>query len=323
MGRSYGDSLPNRSLTLDKGTVSASDTYRLDFSLPQSQTLGSIKLQFCQEGPLPGTPCTIPAGFDASGVGLNSQGGETGFTVSPLSNANTIILTRPPAATIAPTVSYEFTAITNPSVSGTFYARLETFVTTDATGPDTDNGGLAIDVLDAVSVSATVPPYLYFCLGISITGTDCATATGDQVNFGDFTDVVASTAQTEMVAGTNGPTGYGITANGTTLTSGINTIPALAVPDVSRPGTSQFGINLVANTDPTVGANPNGGGTGQPTVGYNTPNLYKFVPGDIVASNPVPDYPVKYTTSYIANINKNQAPGIYVSTLTYVATAGF
>jgi len=324
LGHGYGDQLPNRSLTLDKGTVSATDTYKLSFTLPQAQNLGSIKLQFCQDGPLIGTPCSGPVGLDATGAVLSSQAGETGFSVSPLGDDHTVILARTiSAGTTATTVTYEITGIVNPSSSGTFFARLQTFTSIDATGAETDEGGLAVNVLDAVSVSATVPPYLYFCLGVQISNTDCTTATGDQINFGDFTSVVASTAQTQMVAGTNGPTGYGITVNGTTLTSGINTIPALTVADVSRPGTSQFGMNLVANTDPTVGDNPNGGGSGQPTPGYNSPNLYKFVPGDIVASNPVPDLPRKYTASYIANINKNQEPGVYVSTLTYVATADF
>src|SRR5206468_99269 len=102
----------------------------------------------------------------------------------------------------------------------------------------------------------------------------------------DFTAATPSVAQTQMVAASNADTGYTISVNGTTLTSGTNIIPALAVPDVSRPGVSQFGLNIVANTNPTVGANPSGAGTGVAASGYNQPNFYKFVSGDIVAGVP-------------------------------------
>jgi hypothetical protein len=82
-------------------------------------------------------------------------------------------------------------------------------------------------------------------------------------------------------------------------------------------------MNLVANTDPQVGQNPAGAGNGQPTNGYKVANSYKFVPSDTVASAAQPDEARRYTTSYVANVNKTQAPGVYVTTLTYVATAGF
>jgi len=255
---------------------------------------------------------------------LSQQSGATGFSVSPLGNANTLILARTiTSSATAGNLSYTLTTITNPSDSGTVYARIQTFTSIDATGAATDYGGLALAINEDVSISATVPPYLYFCLGISITGVDCSTTTGFYLNYGEFSPSIASVASTQMVAGTNGPTGYFITMNGTTLTSGNDIIPALATADVSRPGTSQFGVNLRANNDPTIGQEPAGDGVGQPSVGYNVTNQYKFVSGDTVATASAPDLPRKYTTSYIANIAKGQVPGVYVSTITYVTTAGF
>jgi hypothetical protein len=103
----------------------------------------------------------------------------------------------------------------------------------------------------------------------------------------------------------------------------VNVIPPLTTTDVSRPGVSQFGMNLVANSDPQVGQAPFGLGSGAPTAGYASPNLFKFVPGDTVASVPLPDEARKYTSSYIANVAKGQAAGVYVTTLTYIATGGF
>jgi hypothetical protein len=107
------------------------------------------------------------------------------------------------------------------------------------------------------------------------------------------------------------------------MTSGVNTLPQLSTPDVSRIGTSQFGMNLRANSTPAVGQNPNGLGlSGVVSANYNQPNFYTFNSGDVLISATDPDLE-KYTVSYIANVSKNQAPGIYVSSLTYIAVASF
>jgi hypothetical protein len=213
--------------------------------------------------------------------------------------------------------------IDNPSATGSYFGRIQTYPTADGSGGSTDYGGLAFSISADVRISATVPPYLYFCVGISVTGVNCASATGDYIDFGTFTPATASVAQTQMVAGTNADTGYFISVDGSTLTSGTNVITNLSSPDVSRPGVSQFGMNLVANSDPQVGIAPSGLGSGAPVAGYNTSNLYKFNDGDTVAVANQPDEARRYTSSYIANVSKTQAPGVYVTTLTYVATAGF
>ncbi len=314
--------LPIRSIELAQGAPSVSDTYKLGFDIPQAETLGSITLQFCAESPLNGSPCTLPVGMDLSSVVLASQAPVLGFTISSV-GPTTIVLSRAPAAAGVGSVSFTLAGITNPSAVGSYFGRILTYASNNATGAFNDYGGLAFAINEAVNVSATVPPYLYFCVGISVGGVDCTTATGDQIDFGNFSPQVASVAQTQMVAGTNADTGYFIVVSGNTLTSGVNVIPALSAGDVSRPGVSQFGMNLVSNSDPQVGQNPSGNGSGAPTAGYNVANIYKFVPGDTVASVPQPDEARKYTTSYVANVDKNQNPGIYVTTLTYIATGGF
>jgi hypothetical protein len=66
-------------------------------------------------------------------------------------------------------------------------------------------------------------------------------------------------------------------------------------------------------------------GSGVATIGagYNTPNSYKFVSGDVIASSTTSDAYRLYTISYIVNIANGQAPGIYVTTLQYIALATF
>ena len=110
---------------------------------------------------------------------------------------------------------------------------------------------------------------------------------------------------------------------GTTLTSGNNTIPALAADTTSQTGTSQFGLNLAANTKPQVGAGVQGPGIGAVEPNYASANHFRFVSGEELASVAQADDYRKYTVSYIVNVAKSQPPGVYANTLTYVAVANF
>jgi hypothetical protein len=139
-----------------------------------------------------------------------------------------------------------------------------------------------------------------------------------------------------MAASTNAVSGYSITVNGPTLTSGGNTIAPMGTAGVGVRGTSQFGMNLMLNTTATstvaIGANvaaaANGTSLrGQATAGYNTTDTFKFLSGDSVANSwnggAGPTNAQIYTSSYIVNVAGNQASGTYVSTLTYICTATF
>lgn len=312
-----------RSAKVSTGQTGAVANYTFNFDIVSATTIGSISFSFCGNSPLPGEPCDPPVGFDATATSLVSELGETGFSIHPTSTANQIILTRPTQVPIPGTVTYEMDNITTPTTSGAYFLRIETFATEDATGLGTDFGGLALSSSDIVNINTTVPPYLLFCMGVTITGTDCDTASGSYLNFGELSANSARTGTTQMVVATNAADGYVIVLNGTTMLSGTNAIAALVANDVSRPGTSQFGINLRNNSDPSVGSNVTGGGTGTPTANYNIVNRYRFVPGEQIASAATADAYRKYTVSYIVNVPNGQAPGIYVSTITYITTATF
>jgi len=101
-------------------------------------------------------------------------------------------------------------------------------------------------------------------------------------------------------------------------------------------GTSQFGMNLRANTtstsNPAVGTDvaPAANGTnykGEALAGYSTIDNFKFVSGNSVADSANggagPSDSQIYTISYIVNVNGAQAIGTYTSTLTYICTATF
>jgi len=156
-----------------------------------------------------------------------------------------------------------------------------------------------------------VPPMLYF--SISDDSVDLGTLVPTQVKYG--------TAAFE--AASNATHGYVIYAEGDGLESGSNVIDSMTTPATSSPGTEQFGMNLVANTNPSVGANPSGG-TGVAGTGYGTTNNFKFVSGDLFAETTAPDEDVTYfTMSIIANISNETPPGIYQAVTTLTATGRY
>lgn len=103
----------------------------------------------------------------------------------------------------------------------------------------------------------------------------------------------------------------------------------LTSPTASSPGTEQFGINLVANTNPvTFGADPiqvpdNTFSFGAAASGYNTANLFKYVKGDTVASSTQSTGETDYTVSYLFNISSITAAGEYQFHHVLVATSTF
>ncbi len=319
----HADELPNRQVRLVSSTAGEATTYKFHFNLTSEYTLGSIKLEFCANSALIDDTCQVPNGFNISSASLSSQSGETGFNIMAGTPANIIILGRTPSLISPGTLSYTFDNVVNPSVNGSYFVRVTTYASSDASDTIINGGGLAFAINGSIAITSTVPPYLLFCVGVTIQNEDCSTTSGGYVNFGELSPAQPKVGQTQLVIGTNAGSGYTLQVDGTTMASGINVIPALPTPDVSRPGTSQFGINLVENGDQSIGSNPVGPGAGVPTANYAQPNRYTFQSGDIlVHTNNVENYR-KFTTSYLINVSKNQAAGIYVGTMTYVCTASF
>jgi hypothetical protein len=315
--------LDNRALKISDSLPGNTAEYAFSFDIVTASNLGSIRFQFCSDTPLVDYPCTPPNGLDASGATLIDQNGEVGFSIDASSDANNIILTRPAAVASTGPATYTFGNVINPASASSYYARITTYATTDGSGAYTDAGGLAYAINNDLDISTYVPPYLLFCGGLTINAYDCASVSGNYLNFGELSSQTTKKGSMQMVLATNADDGYSVFVNGTTMTSGNHVIPPLTSSDVSRPGTSQFGINLVANTTPAVGANAQGPGLGNPSANYGTPDFFRFVPGERIASASDETDFRKYTVSYIANINSDQDPGIYVTTIEYVAVATF
>lgn len=373
--------ITSRSLTLEAGTAdsdgdgipdggSMANTvvkHLFNFTLNNtSANVGSITFQYCTTGePVTGgIGCYAPAGIDVNSATLSQDGGDvTGFSVLPatanedasdpnVGAKNTITIavasavdTSSPAALVK-----EFTGIHNPTATNkTFYVRIASYTSLDGTGTPNDMGTVAASTSNLIHLSGTMPESLVFCTGQSISETnnvpDCSTATAGNVSFNQlFSPQSTAWTTSQMAASTNATTGYAITVNGPTLTSGANTISAISMAggDISRPGTNQFGMNVVSDDDAVAAVpalapasanvtSPTGNTfyNGQAVAPYNTGGdattaKYHFVTGDAVAnSNGAGSDPQVFTSTYMVNVPGHQPAGTYVTTLTYICTATF
>lgn len=315
--------LPNRSLLLSDSSAGATNvTYVVGFEIGTAAPLGSILIQLCSNDPFPETPCTPITGLDVTSAVFANQTGEMGFLIDS-TTPNTILLTRTPAVAATVAVSYTFTGITNPSNTGSYYARYLTYATDDGTGPVTDSSGLAWTINNPFVVTSEVPPNLEFCVAVTIPALNCSAATGSTVSFGDFSPGSTSSGTSQMLVYTNAGYGFSVSLYGATMTSGSYTIPALTTQSFAAPGNSQFGMNLRDNSSPNVGSNPVGPGTAVIDANYNSPNLFRFVSGDTVVSSPGTSDFRKFTASYITNVSSSQRPGQYNTTISYICLANF
>lgn len=300
-----------RKVTIGSSAPSASTTYAFTFTVPSGTVLKSASFDACTTAS--GT-CTTPSGFSASSSTLTGQptnlGDASGWTVNTATTGSLRLLKSGNVAAPTGSQTVSFSSVTNPSaLNSTFFLRMTTYSDAAWTTP-VDTGNVATSTAGQITVTASVDETLTFTL---------AAAT---VPLGTLTTSTTGSGTSSMTASTNAGSGYSITVGGTTLTGPI-AITALTSPTASSTNNKQFGLNLVANTTPSVGTAASGTGTGTAQTGYNTANQYKFVSGDTVAAATVPTNSNTFTSSYIANIDGSTPPGAYSTVLTYVATANY
>lgn len=356
----HAASLTNRSLTLQaNGSVGGSTpggivNHQFKFTIPTGGNIGSIKFQYCTtaaDAPL--QSCVTPTGLVTTAATIGTQTNVAGFDINK-ATAGAPYLTRTAANVTAGTIAtLQLVGVTNPTSpvtpgSNTFYVRISTYASTDASGTAIDSGTVAASVATQIELSGIMPESLIFCTGKTIgviaatTVPDCTTATPGNIAFDRlFSPNDTAIATSQMAASTNAQYGYSITVNGPTLTSSGNTIAAMTGGGASTRGSAQFGMNLVANTaaasTPAVGSNIAQASDGidykgTPTAGYNTVDSFKFTSGETVAESSYvtagppalgPTNGQIYTVSYIVNVPGNQLPGTYTTTLTYICTPTF
>jgi len=315
-----GAALSPRNIQVGSSAQSVVTTYVANATTATTANIGSIKFEFCMAAT---GACVVPGGVITTSAALIAQSGAVGFSMVNGTNGAPYITRVAANITSGTALSYTLGSITNPAATNTtYFVRITTYTGNDgATGP-TDNGTVALSTAQPIQLTGVTPEILVFCVGTAI-ASDCTSVSGNTIDFGDFSPTLTRSATSVMQAQTNAANGYSITVNGTTLSSGANTIAALAAQTASTIGVSQFGLNIRANTTPAVGANPTGAGSGTFSANYGTPNAYRFVTGDSVAQAALPTNSNTFTSSYIVNIGGAQAAGVYTATITYICTASF
>lgn len=107
---------------------------------------------------------------------------------------------------------------------------------------------------------------------------------------------------------------------------GSHTLHAIGQPSKSRPGTEQFGINLVANSQPQVGGTvtsklPDASPKISPQ--YAEPNKFTYSDGDIIAASTSNSSRDTYIVSMIINVSNSTPPGEYNGGFGVMAVPGF
>ena len=320
------------SVTLGSSAPSATTTEAFSVKVATTNNVGSIGMQYCTTAS--GT-CTTPTGFSSSSATLTAS--SPSFTSIVDTTAGAPYISRTAASiTAGTTVTFTLGNVTNPSTVGSFYINISTYASTNVTGSPIDTTTVATSTANQIVLNATVPPNLTFCS--YNTGGSCSDTSTSIVNLGVLTASSTGSGTSKLAASTNASTGYVITVNGTTLTSATNTLPAYSTNTASPAvGTSGFGMNLRADTSPSVsgsadvvnGTSPSIGTYGTATQNsgdsatYAVVNSFVFNTGDIVAYSSGPSNTNTFTAAYIANTGGAQAAGLYSTTLTYICTATF
>lgn len=124
--------------------------------------------------------------------------------------------------------------------------------------------------------------------------------------------------------------GYQVVTTSDAPKNGSKILNGMATAAASSPGTEQFGINLMANTSPSIAGSASpvqvpgaGYSFGAAAAGYNTTNLFKYVKGDVIASSLKSSGETDYTISYLINISNVTPGGTYTMAHVLVATATF
>jgi hypothetical protein len=149
------------------------------------------------------------------------------------------------------------------------------------------------------------------------------------VNLGTLTATTTKTATATFSVKSYLSHGYTVLNASDPPSNNSYTMNALASPTAATVGSEQFGINLVANTNPVAfGANPvqspdNTFGFGVVAADYSNPNTYKYAKGDAVAYSSASTSSTTYTASYLFNVSSVTPGGTYVMHHVLVATGTY
>ncbi len=301
------------------------------------------------------------SGFAATAPALDtSTVANTGgiFTTTPCSGSspyrsNCILMKRgtPTLDTGTPAITLSFGQggstdwITNPTVVGTFYVRITTFSDIAYTTV-VDQAAVAGSVNTAIDITAKVQEKLNFSVAAATVapGATCTALTGTGAitlgSAGVLDNTTAYDNHSYFRISTNAANGTSILYSGDTLKSagGTNSITAAGgTKTLSAPGTSQFGLGL--DSSDTLAGNGYLFNNLTAAAQYNSAqgNINPTIAAMIALDTASMSTPVQIASAasgttvscdtgsvrYVANISTTTKPGIYQTTINYIAVPTF
>lgn len=353
------DVVTNRSIQLSSAVTSAQNvTYALEFTAATANAT-QILVDFCSNTPVVGDTCTPPTGFSASGATTSTSG----FSVT--GSTNSVLITATTSLSTSAATDVVLTGINNPTVAGSLYARIVTYANGDTPGtsanPDAtsthlDDGGIAMDIEDAISVSGRVQEALTFCASknaISGTCADLTAADAPNISLGTngildttlssqsiYTDLSTNAASGAVVSLKSDATGCGglMRAGAPTACDILPGTDSDAAHTVAA-NTAAFGVKLgaltVSGTTTGVVEAADYKGGNSPTNFYNaTDYKLNWVSGDgtgitsaygdpILDSNGAPVAGGKSTLTFGASVSDATPAGQYSADISLIATGKF
>jgi hypothetical protein len=181
-----------------------------------------------------------------------------------------------------------------------------------------DTGTLQVDIIsdDQVNVTATVDPTLTFTISDNTIGFGSLSTSAAKYANGATTGSASDVAAHNLTVATNAQSGYVLSYNGATLTSGGNTInvATISADADGTPGTEQFAMGFTVDQGSTV-----------VTAYANASNNWSFAAGTTttIVSRTTPTNTETIAAHYLANIAGSTEAGSYSTNVVYIATGSF
>lgn len=368
----YGQ-VTSRFIELSTSAVSATSvSYDVGFTTATAGAIEGVVVDFCSNDPIIGDTCTPPTGFtvtaapttNATYTGLNPTTSSS-WTIADANTGRTFLLTDTTATTsiaASTAISFTITSVTNPSVTGSFYARILTYTTAagatgytaTAVGSPTDAGGVALSTVTQITITSKVQEEITFCVYTSAADGGNCSGTGSTVTLGNTNGVLSTSGpfvdiSTKYDIQTNALHGAVIRFEGTVPTSGANVIESstlsgsgsvAATAYSSTSGSPQFGLcswssgGTTANLTPASPYNNASCNTTTQTAGTGTTggagsaqfafNIANAAStyGDTLANAVAGNYAIGQI-AFLGNISTTNIAGIYTTTITFIATGTY
>jgi len=349
--RAYAAQVTSRSIEISNSAVSATGvTYLVTITAPTAAQ--SMVLDFCMNSPIINGTCTTTNGVNASGATFANVSNMSTWSLGSAS-ASTVKLTSGTATTAGQTLSFSLSGITNPTVNGSYYARIYTYTHADyestgtaysgptSIGSNNDYGGFALSTANTVGISATVMETLTFCVsGVTMTA-GCVGMTTPTLVLGHGSPQVIDSTATDTASAytqvsTNAQSGVAVRMQNSNACGGLsrdggatcdiaaaNGGAATAPSGTISPGSAAFGMYATPGSGLTA-SNPYASG-GSAFYGMDTTGgsgVTSTYGSQIMSSSGILSN-INSTLTFAASAATTTPAGVYTATMTLICTGTF